>query len=67
MANSTLRAILTALLICGSSLLVPHHLHAQTSGWGTANLIGPTFATEGATTQNSYGSPRECDGGLGAG
>src|SRR6266567_2828702 len=43
MANSTLRAILSALLIWGSSLLVPHHLYAQTSGWGTATFIGRTF------------------------
>src|SRR5437870_2021501 len=43
MANSTLRAILSVLLIWGSSLLVPHHLYAQTSGWGTATLIGRTF------------------------
>jgi hypothetical protein len=43
MAKSTLRIILSSLLIWGSSLLVPPHLYAQTSGWGTATLIGPTF------------------------
>src|SRR6266516_3263366 len=40
MANPILRAILSSLLIWGSSLLVPHSLHAQAPpGWGTAALI----------------------------
>ena len=40
MANSFSRKILALLLISGSSLLVPHHLSAQTPpGWGTATLI----------------------------
>ncbi len=30
MTSPTLRTILSSLLICGSSLLVPHHLYAQT-------------------------------------
>lgn len=43
--NSIIRAILYSLLICGSSLLVPHHLYAGTPppGWGTATSIGNTF------------------------
>ena len=41
--TTPLRAILSSLLICGSSLLVPHHLYAQAPGWGTATLIGLTF------------------------
>ena len=42
--NRTLGAMLSSLLICGSSLLVPHHLYAGTPpGWGTANSIGNTF------------------------
>src|SRR5206468_10851777 len=42
MANPLLRGILCSLLIWGSSLLVPHHLYAQT-GWGTATSLGQSF------------------------
>jgi hypothetical protein len=43
MTNAIFRAILCSLLISGSSLLVPHHLYAQTPGWGTAASIGFIF------------------------
>src|SRR4030095_4297738 len=44
MANTILRRILSLVLIWGSSLLVPHHLYAQTpAGWGTATSFGLNF------------------------
>src|SRR6266550_1030218 len=42
MANPILRAILSLLLVWGSSFLVPHYLYAQT-GWGTATSLGQNF------------------------
>src|SRR6266403_4064188 len=47
MADPTFRAILSSLLIWGSSLLVPDHLYAQTLGWGAATSIGLTFTPKG--------------------
>ena len=67
MVNGISRVILSSLLICGSSLLVPHHLYAQTPWMGHGYFDCARFYTEGASPQNRDGSQRRCDGGVATG